>query len=203
MANVDPVAPPGLTMREVAAAAADRNVTLEVATRQERAQLLDIAKLIFPDSATWEKEKENVKHYSETPRQSGMRGLVCLVAKSNNGDVVGYIFYQPERRRKTEVYIKEMGVSPKIGSKGIGVVLLGYVVAEAQQNNRSAIKLYTTMDKDSKQGYYAKWGFTPVPDDKYDDEGYRTDYETPDKKSLLMKGDVNAVGLAISGWLNK
>lgn len=200
MANQNPQAVVVPMLDRVTDVAAQAKIVLAPATHDERKKLIDVAELAFPDPPGWASNPNNTEHYTQSDGDFANRLLVCIVAKMA-GDLVGYIMYQPQSRRPQESYIKEMGVHPNAQGNSIGVYLLAYAVADALQKGSSQMKLYTTRGANTKKGFYAKWGFAEVPLKNYKTDGYTTDDDKPDRRSLLMSGPLQSAANSLSTYL--
>lgn len=180
----------------VTSRAASDGILLAEADEADLAKTLDLARDAFPDPHGWWTNPTDTAHYTGRLAELHRRNLKCVVAKTS-GDVVGYIFYQPQRRG-SEIYIKEVAASPAHSGRGLGTLLLGFAVGEAKDNGRSAAKLYTAKGDTTKQGFYTQFSFARVPTRSYTTDGYTTDGERPDRGSVLFSGDVNVVWDAIA-----
>ena len=171
--------------------AAGSGITLTDANETDLSKTLDVAKDAFPDPVGWWNNADDSKHYTSKLAGLHSRSLKCVVAKIG-ADVVGYIFYQPQRRG-SEIYIKELATHPAHKGKGISMLLLAYAIGEAKDNGRSHMKLYTAKGDVGKQGFYTQFGCAKVARRDYRTDGYTTDDENPDKGSDLLSGVVNTV----------
>lgn len=151
-------------------------MTRPATVKLRRGRLRDLAALIALEEAVFTTDivsRRSFRHFLAAP------GATLIVAEHND-ELAGYaLVLYPPRSRLARLY--SIAVTPRIGRRGIGTLLLAAAERAAQRRGRKAMRLEVHDHNSRAIAHYEKAGYRLFGRhrDYYDDHGDALRFEKP------------------------
>ena len=117
----------------------------------------------------WFKASLNSKTNKKTYNDLDVKDLKYYVALDDKDKVLGIIgYYTLEYDEKEAYWLGWYCVDPKSRGKGVGKLLLEFIIKKTKKDRKTWLRLYTSNEPNEKRAnkIYDKLGFKPIQDKK-------------------------------------